>query len=401
MLEELFCTANQEYYSLAYLMLYAEINTACLCLLLIIWVRSGRELAQSSLRLCLRGVIGTTSVVILSDLLWFLVWQEVLPGGLHTLMLLKSMYFLFNTWTGCAVLMYFEQLLGRWLPEGRVSRGIFALPLVLHLILTLVNLSHPILFGYRLQEGFPSYYRGSLFLLNYLPTFFYTAVIVFPALVRCFQKKHYASREKNAGAVIFFIAPIIASILQFYLKRIPFLCFGMTIGIWVQYMDQLSLMISRDALTGLMNRRQLIRELDRLLSEHGSDARVAVLLIDIDFFKKINDRYGHATGDAAIVTAAEILQEAARLPGMHSSVCRYGGDEFVIALCGEGQKSAEAIRTRIVELAAHTLVPGTDRRLHFSVGIADNGDTAEMSEILERADAAMYDAKRARHALRR
>jgi len=157
----------------------------------------------------------------------------------------------------------------------------------------------------------------------------------------------------------------------------------------------------RDELTGLANRRRLreilASEWPGLLSEHG---RVALLLLDLDLFKEVNDRHGHLAGDEVLVLAATRLRDGFRAS---DRLVRYGGDEFVAVLPGLGAEEARALaeRVRHAFTDAEWTVPGTDDALgvalSFSIGAAVAPDEAPDGEsTLELADRRLYAEKEAR-----
>lgn len=145
-----------------------------------------------------------------------------------------------------------------------------------------------------------------------------------------------------------------------------------------------------DALTGLANRRLFLARLSEALAD--GDA-FAVLFVDLDGFKSINDGLGHDVGDAALVAVAERLRA---LAGPAATVARLGGDEFGVLLAGvEGRADAEQIATLAVSGVAAPLRTGEARvSLGASVGVALSDDGATPEELLRAADIAMYAAKR-------
>jgi two-component system cell cycle response regulator len=149
-----------------------------------------------------------------------------------------------------------------------------------------------------------------------------------------------------------------------------------------------------DPLTGLYNQRYLMRHLRGLL-ESGQHRDLAVLMVDIDHFKAVNDEYGHAAGDKALRSIASVLRASTRV---FDSLARYGGEEFVVVMPGTGVDDAlpAAERLRLaVEEAAFAWEQGASPRLTVSIGIATTGQQTTTPEaLLHAADLALYTAKR-------
>lgn len=155
--------------------------------------------------------------------------------------------------------------------------------------------------------------------------------------------------------------------------------------------DELARVASLDPLTGLVNRAELARHLNRWL---GDGVPVSVVFVDLDGFKAVNDEFGHAAGDAVLVSVAAALEGVVRTGDL---VSRLGGDEFVVSCPGvPGPATAAELAARFAEaLPPALLLDGADVGLGASAGwtLSRDGDTSE--DLLRRADAAMYEAKRA------
>jgi diguanylate cyclase (GGDEF)-like protein len=161
---------------------------------------------------------------------------------------------------------------------------------------------------------------------------------------------------------------------------------------------ELPTMAETDPLTGLLNRRAFESRARVLLADKRSgDAVVALMMLDIDFFKRVNDTYGHDSGDKALVLLATLCRDTVRSEDI---VARFGGEEFVILLrvqaAPQARALAETLRQRLHEIE----VEATDGRMFgftASVGIAFRtraADTApQLDELLREADALLYRAK--------
>src|SRR5260370_18336975 len=156
-------------------------------------------------------------------------------------------------------------------------------------------------------------------------------------------------------------------------------------------------MAHHDLLTGLPNRALNLKLFSELLAgtwpETGSPgSKLTVFCLDLDGFKAVNDRFGHAAGDAVLVAVAERLRASVRDADF---VCRIGGDEFVILLPNITDDEAAAIARRIVSRVSEPFEFAPTARVGASIGLASaprDGTTAD--ELLSAADRAMYEAKR-------
>jgi diguanylate cyclase (GGDEF)-like protein len=153
-----------------------------------------------------------------------------------------------------------------------------------------------------------------------------------------------------------------------------------------------------DALTGLLNRRGMRAALDKLARAQGNAAQhpTAVLLIDVDHFKAVNDRHGHEIGDKVLVTVGNVLGTAG---ADHMHAVRWGGEEFCVVAANMERAAAvdlaERIRTRFNE--ASRQIPELSDGVTISVGVAAaTVDTISgVMNLVSAADTALYAAKNA------
>lgn len=152
-----------------------------------------------------------------------------------------------------------------------------------------------------------------------------------------------------------------------------------------------------DALTGLMNRRAAMKRLSDEVRRSDRDGQgFAILMMDLDHFKRVNDTAGHAVGDAVLVAAAEAMARSARA---YDSVARIGGEEFLLLMpaASTEQACAAAERVRAAVAEATSQVPGWGASVTLSVGVAVHaaGEDDRRGDVLRRADRALYEAKEA------
>jgi len=155
--------------------------------------------------------------------------------------------------------------------------------------------------------------------------------------------------------------------------------------------DVVRLLADHDALTNVLNRRAWTERASVLLAD-GQPRPIALLFLDLDHFKLLNDRQGHNSGDRALVAVAKALGNELRPSDL---LCRYGGEEFVALLDGTAADQAVQVATRLCRRVHRLEISVNDESLllSISIGVAmhKEGDTVE--SLVERADQAMYSAK--------
>ena len=159
---------------------------------------------------------------------------------------------------------------------------------------------------------------------------------------------------------------------------------------------ELEIRAERDPLTGLLNRRGFERELNRARSyveRYGGNA--ALIYLDLDGFKPVNDQHGHAAGDAVLATVAATLLAAVRVS---DAVARIGGDEFAVLLWNLSADAAQKKALELEHLLAATRVSwdGGSLPVGASAGLAELAPEQDLAALMARADAAMYARKRRR-----
>ncbi|MGY1489032.1 GGDEF domain-containing protein [Methylobacillus pratensis] len=150
-----------------------------------------------------------------------------------------------------------------------------------------------------------------------------------------------------------------------------------------------------DFLTGTLNRRGMEQALEREFDRANRHAtRLSLAMMDIDHFKRLNDKLGHATGDKALVHLSKVIKESLRSTDV---LARYGGEEFIIILPGTGESEAVEIMKRAQrDLTRNFFMHDNERVLiTFSAGVAEREQDEPAQSLLPRADRALYRAKQA------
>lgn len=159
-------------------------------------------------------------------------------------------------------------------------------------------------------------------------------------------------------------------------------------------MERVQDMALKDDLTGLHNRRSIMEVLSRqkALVDRGQQA-FTLCYADLDHFKIINDRYGHAVGDVALRQFAELAGGVVRNVDY---VARFGGEEFLLVLVDADEQTALQVAERLADRTRNMWIPGTEDEfeLTVSVGIARYHAAERVDDVINRADHALYEAKR-------
>lgn len=177
-------------------------------------------------------------------------------------------------------------------------------------------------------------------------------------------------------------------------------CLGITLlvlflthAVLTRYQHRIEDMAATDKLTGLLNRQAFSILIDKVFAEYRRNPRpISILLIDVDHFKSVNDRFGHVGGDRILSQIASCLQKGLRASDI---AIRWGGEEFLVVLKGSAldsaQRVAEQLRLRIEQ--AHFTVGTQAVPVTISVGISQYDGVESCEQVISQADASLYAAK--------
>ena len=156
-------------------------------------------------------------------------------------------------------------------------------------------------------------------------------------------------------------------------------------------------MISVDPLTMLNNRKQLAYRFESWMHTHDTQD-LYLMLVDANRFKHINDTYGHLEGDTALIRIADALRLGCRDYAGKSSISRYGGDEFVVLAWADRKKGEQEIRHLMESIHGHLKRLNSDANspydLTVCIGMAKVTEQSVLKDVIEEADAQLYDQKR-------
>lgn len=191
-------------------------------------------------------------------------------------------------------------------------------------------------------------------------------------------------------------SPMLINPVTFFAGSIIQLCltFGFVLMLNYRLATELQELAAHDSLTGAFNRRSLEKEAERLLARCARTGdTLAVMMLDVDHFKTINDRFGHPVGDEVLLRLAKIAQDSIRTDDYFA---RYGGEEFCILLPSSKEEDGTGLAERLRQSYAELAMEFDGEILHstISIGIADSSNTGPgFPALLAAADQALYRAK--------
>lgn len=196
--------------------------------------------------------------------------------------------------------------------------------------------------------------------------------------LRALNEQGQQLRHTQAVALALFVALLLAALALVVRK--------------VRQARQLNELASTDELTGLANRRALLGFARQAVeAAKAGDAPLSVVMVDVDFFKRINDSHGHAVGDEVLRHLARVLGEKLRTV---DRLGRVGGEEFVAVLPHTGQQAAAQVAERMRASVAQSPAGAEGLAFTVSLGVASLGAGESLDALLSRADAALYQAKK-------
>jgi diguanylate cyclase (GGDEF)-like protein len=240
------------------------------------------------------------------------------------------------------------------------------------------------------------YQRGDYYILKIAIGFFYILFTSIKSLIRGLKKSNYLNRSKYLSLASFAVFPCITAILQILFKGSPMISVGVSFAAMQVYISTREALISADPFTKLNNKNELIRHLDFKIKTRNPNRDLYLFIMDLDYFKTINDKYGHLEGDDAILISADSLRLVAKK--FNFFVSRYGGDEFVMV--GEVHRDFNHIAfiTEVNEiLQSEAEKRDKPYKLHMSIGYASyNYEMKTIPDFIKAADELLYDTKKAR-----
>lgn len=344
-----------------------------------------------------RVILNTIALFILDTLLIYVDGSKI--SGFYQLnWILNILYYILTAavaflWT--AYILYY--MLGSQ-NTNRTFYYITFIPLMFYILIILASPFSNIFF--YIDPVTNTFHKGPLFFTQILITYGFFTFSSAVALASFFTKKLRPSYYHGYVAFFSFLfCPLLGGILHAIFPGVKIVWQGLTLGFLLVYIEVQFDQVSRDSLTGLNNRHAFDAKIQQIANEEALENDICnhIFMLDINFFKEINDKYGHPEGDMALIrTAAQLKRFLAKT---NAFLCRYGGDEFAIISACSFEEAGKLRVTLYREFEALNNNDDCPYRISISVGYAPvvgSGMNA-VQEALRLADQELYKEKEFMH----
>ena len=276
-------------------------------------------------------------------------------------------------------------------------RNWYLVPVMLHVVMALIT---PFTGWFFRIDALNVYHRGSLLSVSFFLSFILMIIAAAKVLYRYVRAgKQNTDLAKNViqynALLKFTVIPLIGGVIQILDYSVTYVWNATVIALLLLYINSQNTEITTDTLTGVFNRRQAFVYFERFVRERergGENGTVAVVVLDIDSFKSINDHFGHTSGDEAIIAVARSLETEF---SWDDFICRFGGDEFlVITKHGQVKELLSAIN-RVNSNLAQLF---KQKKLLFPLSVSAgysmlSKKNKTLDQLFQKADTMMFEQK--------
>lgn len=376
--------------------LYIEVSVVGIALLVLILLNQRKSVGSSSQQRQFNRMIYASIAILIIDAACWVIDGTTFRGARAMNFAIETMYYFFNIFMPFLWAVYSETAVTSDVKLVRRRKHLLMVPIAAYVVLLALNFSNGFIFVIDSQN---IYHRGEGLIITFLLAYGYLLY----ASVRALSKAatfHYRGEGKQYLAMAYFlIPPTIGGIIQTLYFGMNCIWIGTVIGAVLVYIDMLNRQISTEPLTGLNNRRELLKFLSKETRESGRNNVLALIMLDIDRFKEVNDTYGHFRGDELLVSVAEVLKKSCK--NTSAFLARIGGDEFCIVYPADSVEEVEWLIAKVGNNisawnASHNELIPLSLSIGYSLWQPETDDCID--SLYKRADQSMYEAKRARHA---
>ena len=377
---------------LDYFFFYTEANIVCMVILAIMLINDRFHSTLQEKQLWFNRTIVAHILYFISDIAWAAVLSGQLPKTRFLTAAFNFTNYILLSLLAYEWFMYMAAAENMQLVKSKKKRIRLLLPMAVSILVMIA--------AYAAAPSFWISESGELNSLYYVLMILAPVIYLMAAFILSMVNAKKAETEDKLMYRLIGIYPLGVlgfGLIQTFTLDAPLFCFGCTVMMLFFYIQNMQTQVSVDPLTRLNNKGQISRYLAR--THYRENVRIFVMMIDIDRFKQINDTYGHAEGDRALVIVADALKKIDDHIKMPVFIGRFGGDEFTV--CVQDPTENEDLPERIAVILREELAEKQEAchlpyDLRISIGcevLKDENDT--MEACLVRADGKLYEYKRA------
>lgn len=377
-------------------MLFAEVNlfsVAILCMLFF-WFRRGKDNSMSS-----RWYTAVLTLFILSfasNAAWGLIrgFSSSLAAHLGLQFFFKTMFLVFLNLAVFAWVGYSETEMGNQGFNDVDQMKVFFLPILFILVVVCTNGYTKVIFDIDVHG---KYHMEDLFQAQMGIYVFYTGITGIRMLVKAMYESDPTKKSQMLQMGSFPLSFLLSWLLKILNgDEFPVICVFVTLCLLFVFVGSTSEQVSTDKLTQIHNRQNLLTHINMKIRTH--EDRLFLIMMDIDYFKRINDTYGHQEGDQALIRTANALKSAAQNMTRRPYLARYGGDEFMVVAEAENIEEIQALCEEIQnQLDYFGTWSEKKYQMSLSIGIAEWQEGMKQKELIETADQTLYRVKEEHH----
>jgi len=374
-----------------YFMYYASSNVVGIIIFGIMLGHDRLGLDRQEKQLKYDQVLVAFMLYFLSDAIWAGVDSGMFPVNRFTVLGTNFANFLISaliTYTWIRYVMVVEQVPNR---NSLLVKHLLVIPVFISVVVMVVTyLINP---GILIDENMKT--TGLFDFLFVCMPYIYLVVVIFYAIKKAIHENDPIERRKHMYVGFVPVMVIAGGLMQIlFMPTLPFFCFGCTVTMLIFFIQSLNDQVSTDPLTKLNNRGQLTRYISQE-SNLKIDGRLTyVIMIDINYFKQINDTYGHAEGDKALILLSQALMQSVRQRSMPMFLGRFGGDEFIIIAHPVNENEISELKQNIREnIAEKCRKEKKEYILSIGIGCERLTDDETFQKCMQRADERLYEDK--------
>ena len=331
-------------------------------------------------------IISDAILLILDSLQWLVDGKTYAPMR-YANIIADMFYYMLQTVPCLAWCLYVRYKYTLNLRETMRAAKLLLVPAIINAVLAVMSCFYNV---YFYVDDANVYHRGNLFWV-----FAVIAAIYFVyALAYILKNKNKVEKEIFRSLVLFLVPPLLGGTIQVFIYGASLIWPCVTLSLLIIYINIQDSQLYTDHLTGLNNRRLLDIYLERYMRKTGQVSSIGAIMLDIDNFKQINDKFGHTTGDKALVDTAAMLKLSL---DKDSILARYGGDEFVIVKDAKSFNEIEQV-VKVIEnnmdLYNRKKCAPYFLKLTAGYSIFECGVGLTKNDVLNEIDRIMYENKR-------